>query len=237
MVNGGSCSPFFYAPGEIRVHLRLFSGRVKFDKTALGRNRVLNSNPNFADLLPAAVSGDSDSLVRLLLDYQQPLGRKISNLVAEKRLHVTADDVLQETYFRVFQDVTNFRGSSEGEFYSWLKTIAANVAGTLAQKQNALKRGGDFVRREKRNADFEKSAIMLVDELTGAVETPSRFLAKREAIDALQIAMGALPEHQLEAIRLHCFERRTLEETATIMQKTPAAVHGLIQRGKKSLRE
>ena len=54
---------------------------------------------------------------------------------------------------------------------------------------------------------------------------------------ALQVALAGLPEDQREAIRLNLLQGKTLEETATAMDRTTPAVRGLIRRGKQQLSE
>jgi DNA-directed RNA polymerase specialized sigma24 family protein len=78
--------------------------------------------------------------------------------------------------------------------------------------------------------------LPLVELLGGEMETPSQCAAQREAITAVQMGMSALPRDQRDAIRMHCIEQRTLDETAATMQRSPGAIRGLVQRGKLTLR-
>ena len=53
----------------------------------------------------------------------------------------------------------------------------------------------------------------------------------------MQVAIASLADEQREAIRLHYFERLTLEETATAMRRSTGSVRGLLQRAKQQLRQ
>ena len=47
---------------------------------------------------------------QLLQDYQRPLYNHIRNIVLN---HDDADDVLQNTFIKIFQNVKNFKGESK----------------------------------------------------------------------------------------------------------------------------
>ena len=55
------------------------------------------------------------------------------------------------------------------------------------------------------------------------VGTPSQNAAQQEAVLAVQVGVSALPPDQREAIRMHCLDRLSLEETAEVMQRSPGA--------------
>ena len=67
---------------------------------------------------------------KLLKDYQKPLYNHIRNIVLN---HDDADDVLQNTFVKVFQHLKNFKG--ESKLFSWIYRIATNESLTfLSQK-------------------------------------------------------------------------------------------------------
>ena len=70
----------------------------------------------------------------LIKEYQQPLYWHIRKIVFD---HEDADDVLQNTYIKVFKNIKNFRG--ESKLFSWMYRIATNEALTfIKQKSSAL---------------------------------------------------------------------------------------------------
>ena len=77
----------------------------------------------------------------------------------------------------------------------------------------------------------------MIDVVTGNEHTPSKSLARREAIQAIQIALAGLNEEYRRAVQLRYFEGRSLEETANLMGRTTGAVRGLLDRAKKKMRE
>ena len=73
---------------------------------------------------------------KLLRTYQKPLYNHIRNIVLN---HDDTDDVLQNTFIKVFQHLKNFKGDSK--LFSWMYRIATNEAITFIN--NKAKRNGD----------------------------------------------------------------------------------------------
>ena len=67
---------------------------------------------------------------QLLKEYQRPLYSLIRNIVLN---HDDADDVLQNTFVKVFQNLKNFKG--ESKLFSWMYRIATNEAITFINKK------------------------------------------------------------------------------------------------------
>ena len=70
---------------------------------------------------------------KLLQQYQKPLYNHIRNIVLN---HDDADDVLQNTFIKVFKYLNKFKG--ESKLFSWIYRIATNEALTFL-KQKAKK--------------------------------------------------------------------------------------------------
>ena len=191
----------------------------------------------FADRIAAAATGNRERMLELLLDCQPDLTEFVrSQLSSTLRQTVSEDDILQETFVSAFGAVDTVRATDRIGFLAWLKTIATNRIRDLGRRQASAKRGGDRVRVENVKSPNTSQAAELVAEISAGAGTPSQFAAKQEAISAIQVALGALSEEQREAVRLHHFEKLTLEETAEQMGRSRDSVRGLIQRAKQALR-
>ena len=70
---------------------------------------------------------------KLLSDYQKPLYSHIRNIVLN---HDDTDDVLQNTFVKVFQYLKNFKG--ESKLFSWIYRIATNEALTILNQKAKL---------------------------------------------------------------------------------------------------
>ena len=57
-----------------------------------------------------------------------------------------------------------------------------------------------------------------------------------EAVAALTDAIDALPDDNRQAVQLRLLEGKSLEETAEIMNRSPRAIQGLVDRAKKKMR-
>ena len=71
----------------------------------------------------------------LLQQYQERLYWQIRNIVKN---HEDADDVLQNTFIKIFNNIIKFKG--ESQLFSWMYRIATNEAITHVNKQ-AKKKG------------------------------------------------------------------------------------------------
>jgi len=71
--------------------------------------------------------------------------------------------------------------------------------------------------------------------VAGTQTTPSRVMARGEAVQALHAALHLLPEHYREAIWLVHIEGTPVKEAAAKLQRSERAIHGLCRRGLKLL--
>ena len=189
--------------------------------------------------IASAIQGDRDSLLYLLIQTQVRLSKFIESKTGKRLAEsISTDDLLQNTFVAALANIQRLESSSPQAFEVWLFRIAENTIRSAARKANALKRGGQFNRVDITRDRFGEESFQLFSELVSDPEgTPSQFLARDEAIDAMRVALANLPEDQREAIRLSAFDRLTLAETAEQMNRSTASVRGLIDRARKSLRE
>lgn len=143
-------------------------------------------------------------------------------------------DVVQQTMLQAYQNLDQFRGQSEGELAAWLRQILARC---LA---NAVR---DFT-RAKRDVKLERSIADAVDASSARLEawlaveqsSPSLKVQKKEESLRLAEALNQLPEAQREALILQHWQGWSLAQIGVHLDRTPAAVAGLIKRGLKQLR-
>ena len=77
----------------------------------------------------------NEAFQKLLNEYQKPLYNHIRNIVLN---HDDTDDVLQNTFVKVFQHLKNFKGDSK--IFTWMYRIATNEAITFINQK--AKRNG-----------------------------------------------------------------------------------------------
>ena len=189
------------------------------------------------DFVQRAVHGDRAALERLLLDHIGPLTAHIAKrLPPPLQSIVGVDDIVQLTYERVFQCIGQFEVRADATFLSWLRAIAENHLRD-AVRAETKKRGGDNVQLRDIPADGQSRKMRLLDVLIGPDHTPSRSMARREGMQAIQLALANLPEEYCRAIHLRYFDGYSLEETAVLMGRTTGAVRGLVDRARRQIRE
>jgi len=187
------------------------------------------------EMLAAALTGESTALQQLLLENCARLEESIRpRIPMALRSVVDVEDVLQETFVRVFRDLASFREGNAEAFFAWVRAIADARLTDAIRAATRQKRGGGWNRAAV--ADVSGSFLDLVDLLSDEKRSPSRSVAAQEAINALQLAMVNLPEDQHEAIWLRHIEGLSLAEVVERMGRPDGAVRGLLHRGKAALK-
>jgi RNA polymerase sigma-70 factor (ECF subfamily) len=180
--------------------------------------------------------GDPDALQRLIIEYHAHLRRAVDAGVSRQlRSRIDPDDILQQTYVVAFRSVKERRFEGPGAFYKWLEAIALS---RLRDEERALRRRKRDVGREVSVSWRSGQSIpALCDRLTGADATPSRKLAREEAIAAVMSGLARLSEDQRVVVRERFLHGCSVPEIAQRLGKTEGAIHMLCHRGLKALRE
>lgn len=147
---------------------------------------------------------------------------------------VEASDVVQHTLLEAHNCRGQFTGDSAG-LAAWLRKSLANNIRDALRRARRLKR--DVHREQSLEAALENSSARLAGCLIGDQSSPSRVAVRNEELLRLSDALLELPDAQREAIVLHHLQGWTLNEVAAYLDRTDAAVAGLLHRGLRSLRE
>ncbi|WPR71526.1 sigma-70 family RNA polymerase sigma factor [Flavobacterium sp. NG2] len=145
----------------------------------------------------------NESFQKLLLDYQKPLYNHIRNIVLN---HDDADDVLQNTFIKVFQHLKNFKG--ESKLFSWMYRIATNEALTFLN-QKAKKSGISSEALQNKTIDNLKS---------------DSYFDGDELQIKLQKAITTLPEKQQLVFKMKYFEELKYEDISEILGTSVGAL-------------
>ncbi len=144
-------------------------------------------------------------------------------------------DVVQQTLMDAHQKRNHFRGTTEAEKAAWLRQILANNLVDALRAFGRAKR--DVARERSLEAAIEQSSQRLGKWLAAEQSTPSQQMEKHEQAVRLADTLAELPESQREALVLQNWNGWSLAEIAEHMERSPAAVAGLLKRGLKRLRE
>jgi RNA polymerase sigma-70 factor (ECF subfamily) len=147
---------------------------------------------------------------------------------------IDPSDVVQQTLLEAHAKADQFHGN-DSALAAWLRQALVN---NLRDARRALRRDKRDVRREQALAEaVEQSSARLEGMLAAAQSSPSEQAVRNEDLLRLAEALTQLPEGQREAIVLHHLQGCSLSETAHRLDRTDAAVAGLLHRGLKKLRE
>jgi RNA polymerase sigma-70 factor (ECF subfamily) len=150
------------------------------------------------------------------------------------RNRIDPSDIVQQTLLEAHAKADQFRGD-DSALAAWLRQALVN---NLRDAWRALHKEKRDIRREQALPEaVEQSAVRLQDMLAAAQSSPSAHAVRNEELLRLADALTQLPEAQREAIVLHHLQGCSLAETAHRLDKTDAAVAGLLHRGLKKLRE
>lgn len=188
-------------------------------------------------LLNSAVAGDAIAFEHLLLEHFSALRRHIEPQIPRTaRRHLAAEDVLQEAFAQAFRDIGRVHATTSGEFFAWLKSIADHRLIDLLRMLRRSKRGGQRLQLSTFSAHAGASMANLLEVVGFDFNRPDRSAARREAEQAVRVAVATLPENQREVICARYFSGKSIDEIASNTGRTPAAIRGLIHRAKEQLR-
>ena len=153
---------------------------------------------------------------KLLQDYQRPLYNHIRNIVLN---HDDADDVLQNTFIKVFQYLKDFKG--ESKLFSWMYRIATNEAITFINQK--AKRNG---------TTSEAMQTKIVDNLKA-----DTYFDGNEIQMKLQKAISLLPEKQQLVFKMKYYEELKYEELSEILGTSVGALKASYHHAVKKIEE
>ncbi|MES2811777.1 MAG: RNA polymerase sigma factor [Bacteroidota bacterium] len=147
-----------------------------------------------ADLLNPKTQ--NEAFRKLVREYQRPLYSHIRNMVLN---HDDTDDVLQNTFVKVFQNLKNFKG--ESKLYSWVYRIATNEAITFIN-----------TRAKKSGISSEELKDKMINNLEADVDYDGDEIQLK-----LQKAVATLPEKQQQVFRMKYYQELKYEEISEIL--------------------
>jgi len=132
----------------------------------------------------------------LLKLYKERLYWHIRKIVIK---HDDADDVLQNTFIKIFKNIDKFKG--ESKLFSWMYRIATNEAITFLQKK-----------AKQNNVDIEDYQ----QQLTSNLESDNWFSGDEIQL-ILQKAIATLPQQQQLVFKMKYFDELKYNEISEIL--------------------
>jgi RNA polymerase sigma-70 factor (ECF subfamily) len=179
---------------------------------------------------------DAEAIGRILDRFRDYL-RLLARVQLDPRLQSKIDpsDVIQQTLLEAFQKRGQFQGTTHAELAAWLRQMLAHNLADALRAFSQQKR--DVARERSLEEALHASSVRLERFLAGDQSTPGERAERQERALRLASALAGLPEAQREAIVLQYWHGLTLAQIGVQLERTPAAVAGLLKRGLKQLRQ
>ena len=172
--------------------------------------------PSVSIFIPELKSGDEEAWTEVCKRFQIGLTSKANQLVRnsgtlKKRLH--SDDLVQETYLKVWRSRKCFRGKTTAELAMWMLTVLKNT----------------FIDNcRRRSVEYQKETWQ---EVCGGTETPSAIVSFGEQEAELLTALQELTEDQQRVIAMRIFEGLSFRQIASQTDSNINTVGGIYRRG------
>ena len=145
----------------------------------------------------------NEAFRKLLQLYQKPLYNHIRGMVYN---HDDANDVLQNTFLKVYANLHQFKG--ESKLYSWMYRIATNESISFMQ-QRAKKQGIS-------NEEVKEKALLKLES--------DVYFDGDEMQLKLQRAVASLPEKQQLVFKMKYYEALKYEDMSEILNTSVGAL-------------
>ncbi|MGB7842861.1 MAG: sigma-70 family RNA polymerase sigma factor [Salinimicrobium sp.] len=152
----------------------------------------------------------------LLQLYQERLYWQIRNIVKN---HEDTDDVLQNTFLKVFRNIDKFKGNSQ--LFSWMYRIATNEAITFLNN-----------RAKKHSITSEELQQQILENLENDV-----YFEGDEIQLKLQKAIATLPEKQQLVFNMKYFQELKYSEISEILETSVGALKASYHHATKKIEE
>lgn len=178
-----------------------------------------------APLIERVKAGDHAAFTELVRRYEGKVYQLALRLTGNE---MDAMDVIQDVFLSVYQKIHTFRGAAA--FSSWLYRITANAA---------------FAKLNQRR----RAAAVSLDDVLPAVEEqsfdvhsewsrkPDSVLSNKEARDALEKAISALPEDFRTVVILRDVQNMSNHDVAESLNLSVPAVKSRLHRARLILRK
>jgi RNA polymerase sigma-70 factor, ECF subfamily len=179
------------------------------------------------ELIRAAIAGQPQAFPDLVRRYEQKLYNFARRMC---RSDSDAEDLVQETFLSVYRSLADFR--FETKFKNWLYRVAVNTAITKRRRSKFAPEPDlsleDLDRQEEADA---------TGEVPDWARMPLEQLLNGELLETMNRAIRSLPEKYRVVVVLRDVEEFSTEETAHILNLTPANVKVRLHRGRMFLKD
>jgi len=161
-------------------------------------------------------SSSQEAFRELISEYKERLYWHIRNIVKN---HDDTDDILQNTFLKVYRNIGQFKGDSK--LYSWMYRIATNESITFLNK-----------RSRRLQITSEELQNQIIDNLESDV-----YFEGDEIQLKLQKAIATLPDKQQQVFNMKYFEELKYREMSEILETSEGALKASYHIAAKKIEE
>ena len=160
-------------------------------------------------LIEGLKKGREEAYISLMEQYGSKLLQTCCLILNDRQ---EAEDIVQETFLRVFRSIKDFRGDSS--IYTWLYRIAVNLA------------------RDKIRGNIAN--LKLEEELIGDEYTEDTVVSNLDR-EAVRIGLYSIVALYREALVLFYFRDFSIAEIAELLNEKEGTIKSRLSRGRKIL--
>ena len=190
-------------------------------------------------LLLLAQSGEEQALADLLVARRDELKRLARQLVGTTiQPKLDASDIVQDTLAKGHQAFSNFNGTTDLEFLSWLRQILTRqVAESIRRYRGTASR--QLARERSINATAGMSSGLLQNggmPVVAENSSPSSPMHRAELQTVLRESMHQLPDAYCQVLRLRSLMELDWPDVAPRMQRSIGSVRMMWVRALRQIR-
>ncbi len=171
-------------------------------------------------------NGDIEAYNTIVKKYGSRLYAVIYRMTRE---HKITDDLLQETFIKVYYSIGTFKDGYP--FYPWVYRISVNLTLNYLKKHN--KEPKISIEGEELQVDSDSSLSAIpVDE-----SNPEKAFVSHELFDHVNNAMQKLSPPMRAVFALRIFDGRTYSEIAQILQCNLGTVMSRLNRAREKMKQ
>ena len=152
----------------------------------------------------------------LMVTYQERLYAHIRRMVNE---HEDANDVLQNTFIKVFRNIEKFEGNSQ--LYTWLYRIATNETITFLNKK-----------KKKSTTSIDDEELDMANRLSA-----DTYFDGEEAQKSLQRALAVLPEKQKLVFNMRYYDEMSYQAISDVLETSVGALKASYHHAVKKIEQ
>ena len=182
---------------------------------------MLLQNLSDQQLVSSYMKGDTVSLEALVERHKT---RIFTFIISKVRNQDLAEDIFQDTFFKVIKSLQKGKYNEEGKFLPWVMRIAHNLVIDHFRKTKRMPIAG--------KPKFDDDGFDIFDVLSNGEKTSEYVMMEGELYTQLKKMIDQLPDEQKEVLIMRHYEELTFKEIA---EKTGVSINTALGRMRYSL--